>query len=232
MEEVRALVLFGDVVRSSRDRVETAAWLRDFVATLDGAYGDLRLAPFDFTQGDEVQGLLAPQADPLLAVLRAALGPGARPVRWVCVWGGVDPGEGPATQRTGQAFLAARETIAEARTSRERLVILTGNPGADTLLAGMTPALVDLLDGLTEHQRVVAGLALLDGMRQAEVAEHLGIRRATTSVAFSRAKVNSIGRLWDAIRRTCEAASAATADAAAPSEPAPASTPASPGDDL
>ena len=214
MEETRALVLFGDVVRSGRDRVEAAAWLRDLVATLDEAYGELRLAPFDFTQGDELQGLLTPDADPLVAVLRAALGPGARQVRWVCVWGGVDPGQGPATQRTGQAFLAAREAIEGARQARERLVILTGNPGADALLGGMAPALVDLLDGLTEHQRLVARLALLDGLRQAEVAERLGIRRATTSVAFGRARVNSIGRLSAAIRRTCEAASAAEADAA------------------
>ena len=215
MEETRALVLFGDVVRSSRDRVEAAAWLRDFVAGLDAAYGASRLAPFDFTQGDELQGLLSPDADPLVAVLRAALGPGTRPVRWACVWGSVDQGEGPATQRTGQAFLAARDEIAAARSARERLVIRTGNPGADRLLEGMTPALADLLDGLTDHQRVVAGLALLDGMRQAEVAERLGIRRATVSVAFSRARVNSIGRLCDAIRQTCEAASAAASDAAA-----------------
>jgi hypothetical protein len=222
MEESRALVLFGDVVRSTRDRVETAAWLRDLVATLDEAYGDLRLAPFDFTQGDELQGLLAAEADPLTAVLRAALGGGARPVRWVCVWGAVDAGEGPATQRTGQAFLAAREAIAKARSARERLVILTGNPGADVLLAGMTPALVDLLEGLTDHQRVVAGLALLDGLRQAEVAERLGIRRATTSVAFARARVNSIARLSAVIRKTCEAASAAAADAASISAQPPA----------
>ena len=162
-----------------------------------------------------MQGLLSPDADPLVAVLRAALGPSSRPIRWACVWGGVDQGEGPATQRTGQAFLAAREEIVAARSARERLVIRTGNPGADRLLEGMTPALADLLDGLTDHQRVVAGLALLDGMRQAEVAERLGIRRATVSVAFSRARVNSIGRLCGAIRKTCEAASAAAADAAA-----------------
>ena len=201
--------------RSSRDRVETTAWLRDLVAALDGAYGELRLAPFDFTQGDELQGLLAADADPLVAVLRAALSSGARPIRWVCVWGAVDAGEGPATQRTGPAFLAARETIAEARSARERLVILTGNPGADALLAGMAPALMDLLESLTPHQRLVAGLALLDGMRQAEVADRLGIRRATTSVAFGRARVNSIGRLAAAIRGTCEAATAAAADSAA-----------------
>jgi hypothetical protein len=209
VEELRSLVLFGDVVRSRKDRVETTAWLRDLVADLDAAYGELRLAPFAFTQGDELQGLLVPDADPLLAVLRAALGPSARPIRWVCIWGEVDGGEGPATERTGAAFLAAREAIAEARSARERLVIRTGNPGADELLAGMTPALVDLLDGLTAHQRLVAGLAVLEGLRQADVAERLSIRRATVSVAFGRARVNSILRLAEAIRKTCAAASSA-----------------------
>ena len=65
------LVLFGDVVESRRDSVASTAWLRDLVAELDGTYGDRRLAPFGFTQGDELQGLLAPDADPLDAILRA-----------------------------------------------------------------------------------------------------------------------------------------------------------------
>ncbi len=203
---MRGLVLFGDVVRSRSDRVETAAWLRDLVAILDHTYGSARLADFDFTQGDELQGLLAPDADPTRAILQASLGPGARDTRWVCVWGQVDPGEGPTTQRTGQAFIEARQAIADARTSRERLVIRTGDPAADELLAGMAPALVELLEGLTDHQRTVAGLALLEGLRQAEVAERLGIRRATVSVAFGRARVNSIGRLASAIARVCAGA--------------------------
>ena len=212
MEELRALVVLGDVVRSRRARVETTTWLREVVADLDGAYDQQRLAPFGFAQGDELVGLLAPDADPLVAILRTALSPGARPIRWVCLWGGVDPGEGPATERIGQAFLAAREAIAQARSIHARVALVTGHPGADELLAGMTPALVDLLDGLTEHQRVVARLALVDGLRQAEVAERLGIRRATVSVAFGRARVHSIQRLAGAIRMTCAAAAAAGAD--------------------
>jgi hypothetical protein len=215
MEEDRALVLLGAVAGSHRNRAGESAWLLELTAALQEACGELRLAPFALTPDDEVLGLLTAGADPLAAVLRAALGPGGRAVRWVCVWGAVNPGEGLSTQRSGQAFATAREALVAARSARERLVILTGNPGADALLAGMTPALVDLLDGLTEHQRVVAGLALLDGLRQAEVAERLGIRRATTSVAFARARVNSIGRLSAAIRKTCEAATAAAADAAA-----------------
>jgi hypothetical protein len=207
VDESRALVLLGDAVGSRKARVETAAWLRDVATDLDSAYGDEELASFGFAQGDEIQGLLRPDADPLVAVLRSALSAGARPLRWVCIWGLVDPGQGPATARTGSAFVAARATMETARTARDKLVILTGDEAADELLAGMTPALTDLLHGLTPHQRLVARLSLIEGMRQSEVAEKLGIRRATVSVAFGRARVTSIGRLAAAIRKTISGAS-------------------------
>ena len=205
MTDSIGLVLFGDVIGSRQDSAGTTAWLRELVAELDGAYGDERLAAFGFTQGDELQGLLAPAADPLDAVLRAALGPSGRRMRWAVVRGPIDPdttgGKAPATEWTGPAFVRARDAIAAARTGRERLVILTGQADVDDLLAGLTPALVDLLDGLTERQRTVARLALIDDLSQSEVADRLRIRRATVSVSFSRARVRSIQRLVAGIRR-------------------------------
>jgi DNA-directed RNA polymerase specialized sigma24 family protein len=60
---------------------------------------------------------------------------------------------------------------------------------------------MDLLDGLTERQRTVARLALIDELSQSEVADRLRIRRATVSVSFSRARVRSIQRLVAGIRR-------------------------------
>jgi RNA polymerase sigma factor (sigma-70 family) len=208
VDELQGLVLFGDVVDSRRNASEAADWLRHLVDELDEAYGEQRIAPFGFTQGDELQGLLVAGADPLVAVLRAALGPSARPIRWVCVRGGVDPGEGPATQRTGEVFLAAREMIEEARSGHERLVVRTGRPDVDELLAGMTPALADLLEALTPRQRDVARLALIEGLRQSEVAERLGVRRATISVSFGRARVQSVQRLVAAIRKVYSSAGA------------------------
>lgn len=201
MEESEGWVLFGDVVGSRRARVEAAAWLRSLVAELDEVYGREKLAPFGFTQGDEVQGLLVATADPLLAVLHAALREGPRPIRWVCIRGAVDPGEGPATQRTGPAFVAARSAIEAARAGHERLVIRIGRAEADELLGGMTPAMAELLQALTSRQKVVARLALIDGLRQSEVAERLKVRRATISVSFARAKVLPLARLAGAIRR-------------------------------
>jgi RNA polymerase sigma factor (sigma-70 family) len=211
------LVMFGDVVGSRLDSAGSTAWLRDLVAELDEAYGDERLAPFGFTQGDELQGLLAPQADPLSAVLRAALGPGGRRMRWVVVRGEVDDdatgGKAPATERAGLAFVMARKAIEEARTGHERLVILTGRPDVDSLLADLTPALVDMLDGLTERQRTVARLALIEDMRQSEVADRLKVRRATISVSFSRARVRPLHRLVEGIRRVYSSDSGVEAQA-------------------
>ena len=211
-------VLFGDVVGSRRDSVGSTAWLRELVAELDSAYGTARLAPFGFTQGDELQGLLAPEADPLTAVLHAALGSAGRRMRWVLVRGDVDEdstGNAPATERTGPAFVVARDAIGAARTGHERLVILTGRPDVDSLLADLVPALVDMLDGLTDRQRMVARLALLEHLRQSEVADRLHVRRATISVSFNRARVRSLQRLVAGIRRVYSSGSG-DAEPAAP----------------
>jgi DNA-directed RNA polymerase specialized sigma24 family protein len=205
MTDRDALILFGDVVGSRRDSVGSTTWLRELVAELDAAYGPQGLAPFGFTQGDELQGLLKPDADPLQAVLRAGLRSGGRRMRWVVVMGQADAdptgGLAPATERTGEGFVAARAAIEQARTGHERLVIVTGRPDVDSLLANLTPALIDMLDGLTERQRTVARLALIEDLRQSEVADRLKVRRATISVSFNRARVRSLQRLVAGIGR-------------------------------
>ena len=115
-------VLFGDVV-DLRSDPDSTAWLRSLCGELEAAYPrEQRLASFAFTQGDELQGLLAPDADPFRAVLLAALRPDARELRWAIVAGDVDPGSGPAIERTGRAFFVARESIARARAHRDGLV--------------------------------------------------------------------------------------------------------------
>jgi RNA polymerase sigma factor (sigma-70 family) len=221
MTEYLGLVLLGDVVGSRRDSAGSTAWLRDLVAELDGAYGEERLASFGFARGDELQGLLAPASDPLTAVLRAALGPGRRRMRWAIVRGQVDAdetgGRAPATERTGPAFAAARAALDDARAGHERLVIRTGRADVDELLADLAPALVDMLDDLTERQRTVARLAVIEDLRQSEVADRLKVRRATISVSFSRARVRSLQRLAEGLRRVYAAGTAETEPAAEPS---------------
>jgi DNA-directed RNA polymerase specialized sigma subunit len=121
-------------------------------------------------------------------------------MRWVIVAGAVDPGRGPATQRTGAAFLQARERLAEAASRRDRLVMATGDPPTDEILDGVAPLLAELLGELTERQRVIARLLLVEEIRQSQAAERLNVSRATISVAADRAHVRSIGRLADALR--------------------------------
>jgi hypothetical protein len=188
------LVIIGDVV-GSRASERSAAWLRSLRDELDATYGDDRLAPFEFTQGDELQGLLRPSADPFEAVVRAGLRADRMPMRWVIAFGRIDPGSGPATQRSGPAFVAARELVAVGRRQRVPLVARTGDALSDELLDGVAPVLGRIVDELTDRQRAVARLILVDGLRQAEAATRLGIKPPTVSVAAERAWVREIAGL-------------------------------------
>src|ERR687893_517223 len=98
-----------------------------------------RLAPVAFTEGDELQALLAPTADPIAAVLRGALHPDAVDMRWAIAAGSVEPGRGPTTERTGEAFLAARSLLEAARAGKERLIVRVGAEFADALLVDLAP---------------------------------------------------------------------------------------------
>jgi hypothetical protein len=199
---VNGTVVFGDVVRSRRDAPASTAWLRALAAELADAYPPAdRLADFGFTQGDELQALLAPGVDPFGGVLRAGLHPDRLPMRWVIVAGEVDPGTGPATQRTGAAFLRARERLGAASAQRVGLTVESGDAATDALFDDIAPILAELLGELTERQQVIARLLLVDGLRRSEAAARLGVSRATVSVAAERAHVRSIGRLAAALGR-------------------------------
>jgi DNA-directed RNA polymerase specialized sigma24 family protein len=121
-------------------------------------------------------------------------------MRWAVAAGPIEPGSGPATEWSGDAFLEARRIIDEARRRRDGLLVLTGDPAADRLLDDLAPLLAEMIDGLSRRQRVVARLMLVDDLRQAEVAERLGISRASVSVTAARGHVRSLGRLVRAIR--------------------------------
>jgi len=203
---MNAIVLFGDVIRSRRDASGSTTWLRTLTAELEATSppGSL-VAPFEFTQGDELQGLLAPGADPLDAVLRASFNPDRSPMRWVIVAGEVDPGTGPATQRTGPAFIRARERLAEAVARRDNLLMSSGDPATDALLDRLAPVLAEMLDDLTRRQMTIGRLLVIDGLRRSEVADRLHVSRATVSVVADRAHIRSITRLASALRELFDA---------------------------
>jgi hypothetical protein len=190
-----ATVVVADVVDSRAAMSGSTAWLRALTADLDERYRDARIAPFGFTQGDELQGLLAVDADPLVGFLVASLHPERRRMRWAIAAGEVEPGEGPATERTGAAFIEARRAITGARKDRLGLVMSSGSGDSDALLADVTPVLAELLEDLSPLQRSIGRLMLVDGRRQAEVAEALGVARPTVSVAHARGRLHSIARL-------------------------------------
>jgi DNA-binding NarL/FixJ family response regulator len=200
IDEGWGIVLIGDVVSSRIDATETAEWLRALCDELDGRYESERLAGFSFTQGDEIQGLLRLTADPFLAVLAAGLRDDRRRVRWAIAVGAVARGRGPATQRSGPAFIAGRQRLVHAKAARDGLAVITGDPAADALFDDLAPLLAALIDELTPRQRTIGRLILVDGLRQAEVAELLHVSRATVSVVAGRGKVREIGRLVRALR--------------------------------
>jgi hypothetical protein len=191
------IVLFGDVVASRATR-GASEWLRGLRDELDQVYRGERVAGFEFTQGDELQGLLLPSADPLEAIVRASLRADRLPMRWVVVAGLVEQGSGPATQRNGPAFLAARELASTARRQRDSLLMRTGDADTDELLEGVAPVLGRLLGELTARQRDVARLLLIEGLTQAAAATRLSVKAPTISVAAERARVRDIGRLRSA----------------------------------
>jgi hypothetical protein len=197
--QASGIVIFGDVVASRDEPAGSVEFLRTLCRELEQLYGSDKLASFGFTQGDELQGLLRTTADPFRAILHAGLHPHYRPIRWAIAAGPIENGSGPATERTGAAFLTARETLERARTRRDRLVARTGGPLADALLDDLAPLLVELLDSLTDAQREATRLLVGEGLRQAEAAERLGVARATVSVVAKRARARSIGRLARAL---------------------------------
>ncbi len=193
-----AIVLFGDVVDSRRDP-GASDYLRALRDELDAAYPAERYARTGFTQGDEIQVLLQPGADPFLAVLRAALRPDARHLRWAAVAGSVEAGSGPATEWTGPAFHRARALLAQAKANRHGLLAATGDAASDELLADLAPLLPALLAELTARQREVGRLLLVDGLPQADIAERLAVSRATVSVVADRGRIRYLDRLARAL---------------------------------
>jgi predicted DNA-binding protein (UPF0251 family) len=193
------IVVFGDVIASRRLAGGASADLRSLARELDGAFERERIARFGFTQGDEVQGLLDDAADPFRVVVTAALRHTPIGLRWAIAAGQVDDGDGPATERTGAAFLRAREALTRARARRDDLVAVTGDPEADALLADLAPLLAVLLEDLSDRQRELARLLLVDGLRQAEAADRLGVSRATVSVLADRGRVREVDRLARAL---------------------------------
>ena len=76
-----------------------------------------------------------------------------------------------------------------------------GEERADALLAGLAPLLADLLADLTDRQRSIAQLMLVERLRQSEVAERLDVSRATISVMAERARIRRIDELVGVLRR-------------------------------
>ncbi len=199
---VPATVLFGDVVDSRADP-GASAFLRTLRDELEAAYGTGGLAPAGFTQGDELQLLLAPGADPFArgparrAPSRCARAPlGGRRRRRAA------PGAGPRPSGPGRPSSRPASCWSGRRPGARACSRSTGDAAADALLLDLGPVLAALLAELTDRQREVARLLLIEGLRRAEAAERLGVSRATVSVIATRGRVRHLASLAAALART------------------------------
>jgi DNA-binding CsgD family transcriptional regulator len=71
-------------------------------------------------------------------------------------------------------------------------LIRSGDPATDATLHALAPAFVAMLEDLTDRQREVARLLLLEGRRRAQIAEALRISRPTVSVMVDRARLEEL----------------------------------------
>lgn len=185
MRDGWASAVVGTDVVELDGRPVSAATITSLRSRLDDAFPGSLLAPFALDAG-RIVGLLDPLADPLRPVLVGGVGDGAVRVRWAIAQGELASGRGGIARRASALMAVADEAIDVARTRRDHLVVRTGIEGADRLLDGIAPLLVELLDDLTDRQRTVARLILLDRLRQSDVADALGVSRATVSVMVGR----------------------------------------------
>lgn len=81
----------------------------------------------------------------------------------------------------------------------DRITIRSGDGRRDRILAGLAPSLSALLGRLTDRQRDVARLLLVDRRRRSEIATILGISRPTVSVMVDRAHLPEIERLVETL---------------------------------
>jgi hypothetical protein len=201
---LQGICVFGDVVGSRSAATAATAWLERLRDHLERTCPE-RLAPFEYTQGDEIQGLLPIDADALTPVLDAILRPhggseGVPRMRWVIATGAIDPGEGPATRRTGEAFLLARRLITEALRDGDGLRCATGSPRTDDILDGVAPVLASLIERMSDRQREGLHLQTIERLHQEAIAERLGITQPAVSGLLARAGARDVARLAQVVR--------------------------------
>lgn len=203
-EEGTGVVVAVAAAGASAGPAAAPGWLRDLAATLDDACGELLRSPFVQLDGGLLAAQLAAGADPIEAFLHGTLRQAERArsraqLRWAIAAAGVETG-----QAAGGASAVATDTaitaLADGQRERVGLVMRSGHPGADRLLVDIAPVIAEMLELLTPRQRDVARLMLVDGLRQAEAAERLGIARSTVGVIAARARIRSVERLVDAAR--------------------------------
>lgn len=192
------VAIIGDVVDSKIDRAKTLEQLETLAGELNARFASDITAPFDYTSGDELQGLLRADCDPFKVLLAAMLDRNAPRMRWGIAFGEVVPGSGPATHRTGDSFVQARHNIEYAK-GRHLSVVATTDSGADEILKRLMGVFTHMLEDLTPQQCQIAHGLFVEGRKQSEIAAARGVSRATVSVSVKRGGLHRLGDLIEAL---------------------------------
>jgi hypothetical protein len=133
---------------------------------------------------------LAPGRGPFRALLGAWL-TAPRGCRWAVVAG--------TSTSLPELTASVGELLAGSPGRGDRIAARTGDEDRDRILAGVAPSLAALLGKLTDRQRAVAQLLLVERCRRAEIAAILGISRPTVSVMVDRAHLPEIETLVETL---------------------------------
>ena len=165
------------------------------------------LAALRVHPGRRDPGLAAPRRRSLRGRSDAALRPHQGPRRRAAdaLGGGRRPGRGSrprSSHATQRSCLRGRPPGCWSRHARTTTGCSVGPATlvADELLAGTAPVLAAIIAGMTDRQREIAHLSLIDGLRQSDIAERLRIARPTVSIAAARGDLRNLGRLAEAVR--------------------------------
>ncbi len=178
---------------ASRAGATRPAWLDALRRTLGRRLRAPSAWPIRVHPGRRDPGPAAPAADPFLAVLLSTLAAARRrrtPCRGCAGWsccGAVDPGRGTSHAPHGRRIPACAGL---ARPGPRR----PGRPAVSTratrarmhIWLARHPLLAAIIERMTDRQRLIARLALVDGLRQSEIADAAG-RVAADGVGQLRA---------------------------------------------
>jgi hypothetical protein len=177
---------------ANRDKVQSRT--RQLLHRLNSLYSEALLAPFEFTLGDEFQGVFRTQsieaAWDIFKLLKKRLGV---PFYYGIGVGGINTPRGLShlrmrpTEMDGKAFHASRHAVLTAKTMRVEFVIEPESHESFVEVNTLVELMLYVANNWTPMQRrVISILEASPDMKYTMVAKHLGVTKQAISNILSR----------------------------------------------